>query len=88
MNELGKKKKNPVQMESKYAEIVAALTGDGGAIALGIRHHQFVFKTATPNALGTDQNQRLPPEGRDLCNLFVYLQLMAIKFCIPRKRAM
>lgn len=68
-------------MELQSAEIMAALTGDGGAIALGIRHHQLVFKTATPNPLCTDQNQRLPPERRDLCNLFIYLQLMAIKFC-------
>lgn len=66
--------------------IISALTGDGGAIALGIRHHQFVFKTATANPLCTDQDQRLPPEGWNLCNLFIYLQLMAIKFCIPLER--
>lgn len=59
---------------------MAALTGDGGGIALGIRHQQLVFQTATANPLRTNQNQCLPPEGRDLGNLFVYPQLVAIKF--------
>lgn len=59
---------------------MAALTRDSGAIPLGIRHHQFVFQTAAADPLRTNQNQRLPPEGRDLGNLFVYPQLVAIKF--------
>lgn len=72
-----------IQKEWQYAQSMAALTGDGGAIALGIWHHQFVFKTATPNPLCPDQNQRPPPEGRHLCNLFIYLQLVAVKLWIP-----
>ncbi len=59
---------------------MAALTGDGGAIPLRIRHQQLVFQTATANPLRTNQNQCLPPEGRDLGNLFVYAQLMPIEF--------
>lgn len=59
---------------------MAALTGDGGAVPLGIRHQQLVFQTATADPLRTNQNQRLPPEGRDLGNLFIYPQLVAVKF--------
>lgn len=59
---------------------MAALTGDSGAIPLWIRHQQLVLQTATANPLCTNQNQRLPFEGRDLGNLFVDPQLMTIKF--------
>lgn len=59
---------------------MAALTGDGGAITLGIRHQQLVLQTATTDPLCTNQNQRLPPEGGDFGNLFIDPQLMAIKF--------
>lgn len=59
---------------------MAALTGDGGAITLSIRHQQLVLQTATADPLRTNQNQSLPPEGRDLGNLFIDPQLMAIKF--------
>lgn len=81
-------RKRTIQMESQYEEIMAELTWNGGAIALGIWHHQFVFKTATPNPLRTNQNQSLPPERWDLGNLFIYLQLVAIKFYIPSEWAM
>lgn len=59
---------------------MAALTGNGGAIPLRIRHQQLVFQTATADPLRTNQNQCLPPEGWDLSNLFIYPQLVAIKF--------
>lgn len=59
---------------------MAALTGDGGAVPLGIRHQKLVFQTATADPLRTNENQRLPPEGRDLGNLFIYPQLVAVEF--------
>lgn len=55
------------------------LTGDGGPIALGVGHQQFVLQTAAAHPLGTNQNERLPPEGRDLGHLLVDAQLMTIK---------
>ncbi|TNN74655.1 hypothetical protein EYF80_015202 [Liparis tanakae] len=38
------------------------------------------LQTATANPLSTNQNQCLPSEGWDLGYLFIYLQLVAIKF--------
>lgn len=59
---------------------MVALTGDGGAIPLGVRHQELVLQTATANALCTNQDQCLSPEGRNFGNLFIDPQLMAIKF--------
>ena len=58
---------------------MAALTGDGGAVALRIRHQQLVLQTTATDPLRSNQNQRLPPEGRDFCNLLVDPQLMPIE---------
>lgn len=58
----------------------ALLTGDCGAIALGIWHQQFVLQATAADTLRSDQNQSLPPEGRDFGNLLVDPQLMTIKF--------
>lgn len=65
----------------------AALTGDGGAVALRVQHHQFVLQAAATHSLGTNQDQRLPPEGRDLGHLFVYSQLVAVELCEVQERA-
>lgn len=65
---------------------MAALTGDGGAVALRVRHHQLVLQAAAAHPLGTNQNQRLPPEGRDLGHLFVYPQLVAVELCAGGER--
>lgn len=59
---------------------MAALTGHGGAIPLGIGNQQLVLKTATADPLCTNQNQCLPPKWRDLGNLFIDPQLMPIEF--------
>lgn len=50
---------------------MAALTGDGGAVPLGIGHQELVLQAASADTLGTDQHQRLPPEGRDFGDLFI-----------------
>lgn len=65
----------------------AALTGDSGAVALRVRHHQFVLQAAAAHPLGTNQDQRLPPEGRDLGHLLVYPQLVAVELWAGNERA-
>lgn len=59
---------------------MAALTGDGGAVPLRIRHQQLVLQTATADSLRSNQNQRLPSEGRDLGNLFIDPELVTVEF--------
>lgn len=55
------------------------LTGGGGGVALGVPHQQLVLQTAPAHALRTNQDQRLPLEGRDLRHLLVDPQLVAVK---------
>lgn len=63
---------------------MVVLTGDGGPVPLGVGHQQLVLQTATADPLRTNQNERLPPEGRDLGHLLIDPQLMAIKFLSNR----
>lgn len=83
---LSKRGGDPVARELRGTRAVA-LTGDGGAVALRVQHHQFVLQAAAAHALGTNQNQRLPPEGWDLGHLFVYPQLVAVELCAIEERA-
>ena len=59
---------------------MTGLTGGGRGVALGVPHQQLVLQTATAHTLRTNQNQRLPLEGRDFGHFFVDPQLMAVKF--------
>ena len=59
---------------------MTGLTGGGRGVALGVPHQQLVLQTAPAHTLRTNQNQRLPLEGRDFSHFFVDPQLMAVKF--------
>lgn len=54
-------------------------TGDGGSEAAGLENHEAVLQAAPAHSLGTNQNQSLPLEGRDLGHLLVDLQLVSVK---------
>lgn len=56
-----------------------APTGDGGSEAPGLENHEAVLQAAPAHSLGTNQNQSLPLEGRDLGHLLVDLQLVSVK---------
>lgn len=59
------------------------LTGDGGAVARLVGHEQLVLEAAAPHALGADEHQGFPTEGRHPRHLLVDEQLVAVKLC-PR----
>lgn len=58
---------------------MAALTGYGGAVTLGVRHQQLILQTSTTNPLCSNQDQRLPPERRDFGHLLIDPQLVPIE---------
>jgi len=55
------------------------LTGDSGAVAGLVGHEELVLEAAAPHALGADQHQRFPAEGRHAGHLLVDQQLVAVE---------
>lgn len=55
-------------------------TGYGGAKEQWVYHNEPVLQTSASHALSTDQDERLPLEGRHPSYLLIDLQLMTIKF--------
>lgn len=57
-------------------------TGYCRAEAGGIENHQSVLQAAPTNSLGTNKDQCLSLERRNLCHFLVDLQLMSVEFCL------
>lgn len=57
----------------------AGPTRYGGSEASGVENHEAVLQTAPAHSLSTNQNQRLPLEGWNLCHFLVDLQLVPVK---------